>query len=105
MSGAHANLLLLVAALFWGFGNVAQKTVLEHLDPFSAVGLRCLIGGLLILPLMRLDRDGVPTPGYWLSALRVAAIFALALLMSLGYALRNPAFAAILLGKKLEVTS
>lgn len=41
----------LIAAALWGFGNVAQKTVLEHLDPFSAVGLRRLIGGFLMLPL------------------------------------------------------
>lgn len=30
-------------------------------------------------------------------------VIALALLMSLGYALRNPAFAALLLGRKLDV--
>jgi len=80
MTRSQANLLLVVAAAFWGFGNVAQKTVLEHLDPFSAVGLRCLIGGMLILPLLRLDRSGALAPGYWPSAVRVAAIFALALL-------------------------
>ncbi len=81
MSRSQANFLLLVAAAFWGFGNVAQKTVLEHLDPSSAVGLRCLIGGVLILPLLRLDRSGVLAPGYWPSALRVAVIFAAALLL------------------------
>ena len=63
-------------------GNVAQKTVLDHLDPFSAVGLRCLIGGMvLLLPLMRLDRHGPLAMGYWPSAFRVAAIFALALVV------------------------
>lgn len=81
MSKAQANLLLMAAAALWGLGNVAQKSVLEDLDPFSAVGLRCLIGGLLILPLMRLDREGLLASGYWPSATRVAAIFALALLM------------------------
>jgi len=80
MSRSQANFLLLVAAAFWGFGNVAQKTVLEHLDPFSAVGLRCLIGGVLILPLLRLDRSGMVAPGYWPSVIRVAVIFAAALL-------------------------
>ena len=54
MSRLHANLLLLFAAALWGFGNVPQKTVLDHLDPLSAVGMRCLIGGLLVLPLMLL---------------------------------------------------
>ncbi|WP_394295242.1 EamA family transporter [Rhodobacter ferrooxidans] len=52
MSRRHANLLLIDASLLWGFGNVAQKTELVHLDPFSAVGLRCLIGGILVLPLV-----------------------------------------------------
>ncbi len=81
MTRGQANILLIVAAALWGFGNVAQKTVLEHLDPFSAVGLRCLIGGLLIVPLIRLDRSGAFAPGFWPSALRVAAIFAVALLL------------------------
>ena len=79
MSRPVANLLLLLAAALWGFGNIAQKMVLEHLDPFSAVGLRCLVGGLLILPLLRLDRDGPLAPGFWSSAFRVAVILALAL--------------------------
>jgi drug/metabolite transporter (DMT)-like permease len=80
MSRSMANLLLLVAAALWGFGNIAQKTVLEHLDPFSAVGLRCLIGGLLILPLLRLERGEPLTTGFWPSALRVASVLAIALL-------------------------
>lgn len=46
MSKVQANCLLLLAAAFWGFGNVAQKNVLDHLDPLSAVGMRCLIAGL-----------------------------------------------------------
>ena len=81
MSRVQANLLLLVAAVLWGVGNVAQKTVLDHLDPFSAVGLRCLIGGMVLLPLMRFDRHEPLAAGYWPSALRVAAIFALALVV------------------------
>lgn len=79
MSRSVANLLLLVAAALWGFGNIAQKTVLEHLDPFSADGLRCLVGGLLILPLLRLDRGGWEVPGFSASAYRVAALLAIAL--------------------------
>jgi drug/metabolite transporter (DMT)-like permease len=81
MSRSKANFLLLVAAALWGFGNVAQKTVLEHLDPFSAVGLRCLIGGVLILPLVRLDGSKGVAPGYWPSAVRVAVILGVALLL------------------------
>ncbi|MER8613879.1 hypothetical protein [Mesorhizobium sp. M0220] len=47
MSKLHANLLLLFVAALWGFGNIQQ-----NLDPLSAVGMRCLIGGLLVLPLI-----------------------------------------------------
>jgi len=75
----QANIFLLLAAALWGFGNVAQKTVLEHLDPLSAVGLRCLIGGLLLLPMMLSERH----PGgsrYLVSTLRVSAPFALGLI-------------------------
>ena len=56
MTRVQANLLLLVAAGLWGFGNVAQKTVLEHLDPLSAVGLRCLIAAALVGPLVLVER-------------------------------------------------
>jgi drug/metabolite transporter (DMT)-like permease len=79
MTGTKANLLLLVAAALWGVGNIAQKAVLEHLDPFSAVSLRCLIAGLLILPLLRFDRGGWEAHGFWVSAVRVAAFLAIAL--------------------------
>jgi drug/metabolite transporter (DMT)-like permease len=81
MPRTRANLLLLVAAVLWGFGNIAQKTVLVHLDPFSAVGMRCLIGGLCILPLLPLDRGVVRMTGFWLSVARVAVLFACATLV------------------------
>jgi drug/metabolite transporter (DMT)-like permease len=81
MSRPLANILLLLAAALWGFGNIAQKTVLEHLDPFSAVGMRCLVGGLLILPLLLLERRRTAGPGFWRSAARVAGLLAVALLL------------------------
>jgi drug/metabolite transporter (DMT)-like permease len=50
MGRAQANGLLFVAAFLWGIGNVAQKTVLEDLGPFTAVGFRCLIAALILAP-------------------------------------------------------
>jgi len=35
MSKLSANLLLLLAAASWGFGNVPQKAVLEQLDSIA----------------------------------------------------------------------
>jgi drug/metabolite transporter (DMT)-like permease len=54
----HANSLLLLAAFFWGAGNVAQKTVLDDLPPLTTVGFRCLIGALVILPALRWEPAG-----------------------------------------------
>lgn len=52
MSRMQANGLLLLAAFLWGSGNVAQKTILDDLGPLTAVGLRCLIGAIVIWPLV-----------------------------------------------------
>jgi drug/metabolite transporter (DMT)-like permease len=60
MSHGQANKLLLIAAFLWGAGNVAQQTILENIGPFFAVGLRCIIGGLVILP-FTLGRKFNPT--------------------------------------------
>lgn len=59
MTRMQANLLLLLSALFWGGGNVAQKTVLDDLGPVTTVGLRCLIGALVVLPFVLRESQGV----------------------------------------------
>jgi drug/metabolite transporter (DMT)-like permease len=66
--------------MFWGFGNIAQKTVLDHVGPLAAVGLRCLIAAIAILPLVRLERPGGGDRRAWRrSILPVALLFAGAL--------------------------
>lgn len=79
MSKTRANLLLLFAAVLWGLGNVAQKTVLAHLDALSAVGLRCLIGGLLVLPFVLTERRLPAGPSYLPSLARVGVLFAISI--------------------------
>jgi drug/metabolite transporter (DMT)-like permease len=54
----QANRLLLLAALLWGSGNVAQQTILESIGPFLAVGLRCMIAGLVITPFLFVTGKG-----------------------------------------------
>ena len=56
LSSLQANALLVIAAALWGFGNVPQKTVLEHLDPMTAAGLRGLIAAVVLLPVLRPSR-------------------------------------------------
>jgi drug/metabolite transporter (DMT)-like permease len=81
MSKLAADCLLLLAAALWGFGNVAQKTVLESLDPFSAVGMRCLIGGVLLTPLLFMERGRRTGPGYGASLARLSALFCVAIVL------------------------
>ncbi|AZO67293.1 MULTISPECIES: DMT family transporter [unclassified Mesorhizobium] len=81
MSRAQANCLLLLAAAFWGFGNVAQKTVLDHLDPLSAVGMRCLIAGLMVAPLTMLEWGRKFGPGYWMSLTKVSVLFSISIIV------------------------
>jgi hypothetical protein len=54
-----ADLLLLLVALIWGFGFVAQRVGMEHLGPYAFNGIRFLLGGLCLVPLA-LRRTTVP---------------------------------------------
>jgi drug/metabolite transporter (DMT)-like permease len=77
MRRAQANGLLLLTALLWGSGNVAQKTVLEDIGPLTAVGLRCLIAALVLAPLV-IRADIRPKAGAGKCAVVVIATFTLA---------------------------
>ncbi|TPO01110.1 DMT family transporter, partial [Mesorhizobium sp. CU2] len=96
MSKLTANLLLLFAAALWGLGNVAQKTVLDHLDALSAVGLRCLIGGLLVLPFALTERRAPADAGHSSSLARVVVLFAISVMLQqlcyLGASVTNASF-------------
>lgn len=51
MSPARAIATTLLASLAWGTGNVAQKTILDHLDSFAANGITALIAVSLLFTL------------------------------------------------------
>lgn len=88
MTRPKANALLMLTALLWGIGNVAQKTILEDLGPFTSFGLRCAVAVLVIAPLAcREARAGRPMtrPGRQAVA-RAAVFFTLALgVQQVGY--------------------
>jgi len=46
-----ADLLLLLTALVWGLGFVAQRAGMEYIGPYTFNGIRFLLGGLCLLPL------------------------------------------------------
>jgi drug/metabolite transporter (DMT)-like permease len=86
----QANGLLLLAAMLWGSGNVAQQQVLDFVGPLTANGLRCLIAAAVVLPFCLREPRGVAPLGRrgWLLGLAVAVSFAIATaLMQAAYGL------------------
>jgi drug/metabolite transporter (DMT)-like permease len=51
-SAITADLLLLLVAIIWGFGFVAQRAGMEHIGPYAFNGIRFLLGGLCLLPIV-----------------------------------------------------
>lgn len=78
----QAVLMLLLAAFFWGSGNVANKTVLQDVDPIAAVALRSAIAFVALLPFAFRELLGVFSLSVWVkAAVLPAALFAIALLL------------------------
>lgn len=62
----QANILLLITAVIWGGGFVAQRLGMEQLGPFLFNGFRFLIGGITLIPLLLLKnrkRNPSKAPG------------------------------------------
>lgn len=47
-----ANFLLLLTSIIWGFAFVAQRAGMDHVGPFFFNGIRFLLGGLILLPVI-----------------------------------------------------
>lgn len=50
----RANILLLIAAIIWGASFVAQVSGMEFLGPFSFNGLRLILGGISLIPVIKM---------------------------------------------------
>jgi drug/metabolite transporter (DMT)-like permease len=48
----RADLLMLITAMIWGSGFVAQTSGMEHIGPYLYTGLRFALGSLCLLPLV-----------------------------------------------------
>lgn len=73
--------MLLLAAFFWGSGNIANKTVLDDIDPWSAVCLRCAVAALVLLPFALAEARRHDDPRWRKSSVLPSALFATALLL------------------------
>lgn len=59
----RGSLLLLLAAMIWGLAFVAQRVGMDALPPFAFNGIRMLLGGTVLLPVIRLtDKLGISKP-------------------------------------------
>ena len=56
MTRIQANLLLTVIAMIWGSAFVAQSHGMADVGPMMFTGVRFLIGALVVLPLIVLER-------------------------------------------------
>ena len=75
----RGNLILLLTALIWGTAFVAQSAGMDHVQPFTYNGVRTLIGGLVLIPVIFLfDRlkpaDQRPSPDEQKAILRNSLI-------------------------------
>lgn len=56
----RADLLMLITAMIWGTGFVAQRLGMDHIGPFLFTGLRFALGALALLPLVLYQGRGAP---------------------------------------------
>ena len=48
----RGNLMLLLTALIWGVAFVAQSAGMDYVEPFTYNGIRTMIGGLVLIPVI-----------------------------------------------------
>ncbi|MDR2792406.1 MAG: DMT family transporter [Treponema sp.] len=54
----RSDLLLLLTALFWGFGFVAQRSGMRYVGPFTFNAVRFALGSLSLLPILAFRKRG-----------------------------------------------
>ena len=64
-SRRRAWLAWIAVCLIWGTTYLAIKVALETIPPFLISGLRCVLGGLLLVVWLRMTGQAVPGPAAW----------------------------------------
>ena len=55
-----SNLILMLTAAIWGFAFVAQKESVKYIGPFLYNGVRFLMGGISLIPLILVLKIKLP---------------------------------------------
>lgn len=59
----RGNLLLAFASLIWGSSFVAQSVGMDYIGPFTFNSVRCILGGIVLLPVIALRGKAEKTSG------------------------------------------
>jgi len=71
----RADALLLLTAAVWGFAFVAQRAGMEHVGPFTFNAIRFALGGVVLLPVIRLRKQGrILEPRAWRAGLTAGSV-------------------------------
>ena len=99
-SSVKSSILLLIAAVVWGVSFVPQKAGMAYVEPFTYNGIRCLLGGAVLLPVIpALDRMRDKSEDFRRGSRRDilvggivcgAALFVASSLQQFGIALQDP---------------
>lgn len=71
----RADVLMLITAMIWGSGFVAQRVGMDSIGPFLFTGLRFVLGALVLVPLLMLGarreppRERFMSRGVWVGGL------------------------------------
>lgn len=71
-SSIKSDLILLLAAIIWGFAFVAQRVGMNYVEPFTFTGVRFALGAIILIPFLlrsRKNRDVKPLILSWKSGL------------------------------------
>jgi len=60
LTSRKANLLLLIAAVIWGFAFVAQRVGMRYVGPLTFNGVRFALGAAALIPLLMWERKNGP---------------------------------------------
>ncbi|HOA42825.1 MAG TPA: DMT family transporter [Bacillota bacterium] len=59
-----SNIMLVTAAMIWGFSFVFQRAAMEHIGPFTFNACRYLLGALSLIPVIRLNDQKIRKKSY-----------------------------------------
>jgi drug/metabolite transporter (DMT)-like permease len=102
----RSDLILLLAAIIWGFAFVAQRVGMEFVGPFTFNGVRFTLGTLVLVPFLFLGKKFTPKNNLLLVSRKqvILGIIATGILLFLGVSLQQIGLQTTTAGKAGFIT-